>query len=202
MILHELCQNAIHAGRGLDLTGCDYGPHKRTNQHLGIQPYYYFLAGMVSSLGLKRILEIGTSYGGSIMAMERGCGKETSGAKFVTVDKVDIAGEALLSRQHIARLHGDSLDQTTLKQIEAHLHAPIDLLYIDSKHSRDHVLGNLAIYGQAMRPRFIILDDIHLNPEMENIWAELAATYRERACDVSGIAERACGFGVLEYAGG
>ncbi len=197
MTLQEICTNAIQTGRDIDLAGCDYGPHKRTNQHLGIQPYYYFLAGLVRSLGLRNILEIGTSFGGSILAMSRGCGIETPGVRLVTVDKVDIAGEPLISQKKITRLLGDSLAEATLKQVQKHLSAPIDLLYIDSKHSREHVLGNITNYGKALRPRLIVLDDIHLNEEMEGIWAELKAQYGERAYDVSGLAERACGFGVI-----
>jgi len=200
MTLQEICTNAIQAGHDIDLTGCNYGPHKRTNQILGIQMYYYFLAGLVRSLGLKKILEIGTSHGGSILAMARGCGIDAPGVKLVTVDKKDIAGEALVSQNQITRLLGDSLAAATLKQVQKHLAAPIDLLYIDSKHSRDHVLGNITNYGRALRPRFIVLDDIHLNEEMEGVWAELKARYGERAFDVSDLANRDCGFGLLSEA--
>lgn len=202
MTLHEICENARHAGRGIDLSGCDYGPHLRTQQHLGTQPYYYFLAGLVASLGMTRILEIGTSYGGSMMAMERGLGSATAGVQLVTVDKVDIAGAPLLARPRVVRLHGDSLAPTTLKRVVSQFDAAIGLLYIDSKHSREHVLGNIALYGKAMRPRFVVLDDIHLNAEMEAVWAELASASGTRAFDASQIADRACGFGVLQYDGG
>jgi hypothetical protein len=199
MNLQTVCENAAATGRSIDLAGCDYGPHKRSAQFLGVQPYYHFLAGFVRSLHLRKVLEIGTSYGGSMMAIHRGCERDQPDAQLVTVDKVDIAGKGLTSLADVRRFHGDSLASGTLQEIAAHLTSPIDFLYIDSKHSYDHTDKNLTIYGAQFRPRFVILDDIHLNSEMETLWADIRDTVQQYSYDASELAQRPTGFGVLDY---
>lgn len=198
MTIQQICEHAAKSGDEMDLTGCDYGPHKRSNLYLGVQPYYHFLAGFVQTLGCRTILEIGTSYGGSMMAMSRGCPADQPETKLVTIDKVDIAGQQLLDLRHIQRVHGDSLAPATVREAGLHLTSPIDLLYIDSKHSYDHTKSNILLYGAAFCPRFVILDDIHLNAEMDALWSEMSATYRNHAFDASDLAKRPGGFGVLE----
>ena len=199
MTLQQICERAAKSGDNIDLKGCDYGPHKRTNLYLGMQPYYRFLAGFVRSLGCRTVLEIGTSYGGSIMAISRGCPADQPAARLVTLDKVDIAGQPLLDLPHIRRVHGDSLAPATVREAGRHLTAPIDLLYIDSKHSYEHTKNNILTYGAEFCPRFVILDDIHLNPEMDALWSETSAKYQHRAFDASDLAKRPGGFGVIEY---
>lgn len=200
MNLEHLCKSAANVGRSLDLTGCEYGPHKRTQRFLGIQPYYYFLAGFVRHLHLRKILEIGTSYGGSMMAMHRGCELHQPGVELVTIDKIDIAGDGLTRLRQVQRICGDSTAPETLHKTRAHLSTPIDLLYIDSKHSYEHTQRNIAIFGCCFHPRFIILDDIHLNAEMEMLWSDIQDRYGSLAYDVSDIAERPSGFGILACA--
>lgn len=198
--LQHLCQSAADLGRSIDLTGCDYGPHKRSQQFLGIQSYYYFLAGFVRHLHLRKILEIGTSYGGSMMAMHRGCELDQPGVELVTIDKIDIAGDGLTRLRQVQRIRGDSLANETLHKARARLSVPIDLLYIDSKHSYHHTQRNIAVFGCCFHPRFIILDDIHLNEEMESLWSEIHDRYGSLAYDASDIAGRPSGFGILACA--
>jgi predicted O-methyltransferase YrrM len=197
--LQEICENAARAGNEIDLTGCDYGPHKQSSQYLGVPHYYRFLAGFVQTLGMRKILEIGTSYGGSMMAIARGCGADRRGAQLVTVDKVAIAGPGLAALEDVKRVVGDSLKPAALTEVAKHLTPPIDLLYIDSKHSYDHTIENVRIYGVRFRPRYVILDDIRLNAEMEKVWAEFSAQLGERAFDASRLSKRHTGFGVLEF---
>jgi len=198
MTLSAICENAAKAGRDIDLSGCDYGPHKRSGLHLGPQPYYYLLAGFTQTLGLRKILEIGTSYGGSMMAISRGCGRDLSAVELVTVDKVNIAGEGLMALLHVKRVHGDSLSPATLRSVRNQLSPPISLLYIDSKHSYEHTQKNLDLYCAEFSPRFVILDDIHLNPEMDRLWSELSQRFGGDAFDASELAGRPSGFGILD----
>jgi len=194
--LQSLAGEAAAAGREIDLTGCDYGPHITSGLHLGVQPYYRFLAGFARTIGLRKVLEIGTSYGGSMMAMDRG----SRGVEMVTVDKKDMAGDGLKALARIKRVIGDSLAPDTLRKVKAHLSGPIDLLYIDSKHSYDHTTKNMQLYGGEFRPRFVIFDDIHLNEEMERFWTDAKAKYGHLAFDASELAGRPCGFGIVELA--
>jgi hypothetical protein len=198
--LQHLCESAVIVGRSFDLTGCDYGPHKRSQRFLGVQPYYHFLAGFVRHLNLRKILEIGTSYGGSMMAMYRGCKLEEPGVELVTIDKIDMAGAGLIRLGRVERICGNSLAPDTLAKAKAQLSTPIDLLYIDSKHSYDHTLQNIASYAGHFHPDFVILDDIHLNEEMEALWGEMQGRYGHLAYDASDLAERPTGFGVFAYA--
>lgn len=197
MNLQHLCESTALVGHSIDLTGCDYGPHKRSQRFLGVQTYYYFLAGFVRHLRLRKILEIGTSYGGSMMAMHRGCESIESGLELVTIDKIDMAGEGLIRLGRVQRIQGDSLATETLHKTRARLSTPIDLLYIDSKHSYEQTQRNIAIFGACFHPRFIILDDIHLNAEMEKLWGDIRERYDNLAYDASEIAGRPSGFGIL-----
>ncbi len=133
------------------------------------------------------------------MAMSRGCGIDEPGAQLVTVDKVDMAGPGLAGIPQVRRIHGDSTSETTFRGVREHLDGPIDLFYIDSKHDYEHTAANLCIYGQALDPRFVILDDIHLNAEMERIWAELLELHGARAFDASDLVMRPSGFGVIDF---
>ena len=199
MTLQSISEAAAAAGRNIDLNGCDYGPHKRSGLYLKAQAYYYFLAGFTQTLGMKTILEIGTSYGGSIMALDRGCGGNLPGVKLVTVDKTDIAGDSVKALTHIKRVYGNSLAPATLAEVKTHLRSPIDLLYIDSKHSYEHTTENLRIFAGEFHPHYVILDDIHLNPEMERAWTEIQGKFGEFAYDASSVADRPNGFGILDY---
>lgn len=198
--LQNLCVSAAETGRSIDLSGCIYGPHRRSQRTLGIQSYYSFLAGFVRHLHLRKILEIGTGFGGSMMALHRGCEWNQPGVELVTIDKFDAAGEGLIRLREVQRIHGDSLATSTLYRTRMHLSVPIDLLYIDSKCSYDHARRNIAIFGCCFHPRFIILDDIHLNAEMETLWSEIHYRYGSLAYDASEVAERPSGFGILACA--
>jgi hypothetical protein len=194
--LQHIAGDAAALGREIDLTGCDYGIHITSGLHLGVQPYYHFLAGFARTIGLRKVLEIGTCYGGSMMAIDRG----SRGVEMVTVDKKEMAGDGVKALVHIKRVIGDSLAADTLRKVQAHLSGPIDLLYIDSKHSYEHTTGNLQLYGGEFRPRFVIFDDIHLNEEMERFWGDAKKKYGELAFDASELAGRPCGFGIVELA--
>ncbi len=200
--LRVLCEKAMEAGREIDLKGCDYGPHKTSGKFYGPQPYYHFLAGLVRTMGFRKILEIGTNYGGSILAIDRGCGGNQPGVELVTIDKIDIACEALLELPHIKRICLPSLLPEAVAEARIHLHAPIDLLYIDSKHTYVETQGNFTTYGAAFRPRYVIFDDIHLNEDMERVWREMTQCFGERAFDATQISERKDGFGILEVPAG
>lgn len=187
----------MEISRTIDVTGCHYGLHKRTGQYLAETGYYSFLAGFVRSLKLQSILEIGTHYGGSSMAMSRGACSDGGGLKIVTIDKTNLNPEGFRDYPHIRRIHGDSLRAEVVKKTLALLPAPIDLIYLDSKHEYEHAKANLETYAEPLQPAFVLLDDVHHNLSMEKIWAELVAAHP--CFDASELARRPCGFGVVAY---
>ena len=131
------------------------------------------------------------------MAISRGCGEDRPGMSLVTVDKADFSGPGLKALAHVRRVLGDSTAETTVERVKAVMSAPVDLLYIDSKHTYEHTMANLKIYREAFDPRVIILDDIRINPEMEDLWREVSREFRDQSFDASELADRSTGFGVI-----
>jgi predicted O-methyltransferase YrrM len=165
--------------------------------------YYHFLAGLIRSRGFHRIVEIGTYYGGSTLAMSRGIADEDRGtARIVTIDIVNL-NEALLRLDPIIRrITGDSLDPRVVDRACAEFDGPIDLLFVDSFHQRRETLQNIAVYANRLHPDVIVLDDIRLNRSMRRLWTELASRRRGAIVDVSELVRRvSAGFGVIECGG-
>ncbi len=189
--LSELCAEAKEVGRTIDISGCRYGYHNRTKVDIGETEYYRFLAGFARVVQAKQVLEIGTHYGGSIMAMSRG----VPGAKLVTVDITNKNVEAFATYPDVTRVRGDSLTPAVSAQVTALLSAPADLMYIDSLHTKEAVLANMEMYSK-LRPRYIVLDDIHISDSMDDLWVYLRSRYE--TVDLSDIADRKrVGFGAV-----
>ena len=196
--LQKLCESAYAIGKQIDISGCHYGLHKRSGLFLKETYYYRVLAGFVSLLKLRRILEIGTHFGGSIMAMSRGippCEPST----LVTVDKTYENEEGFAAFPQIIRIRGDSAKEETVQQVKTHFARDIDLLYIDSVHKYDHTKKNIDLYAGIHSPKYLILDDVHLNPDMERLWNEIAAQHGERCWDAGPLVKRPTGFGVVQW---
>ena len=192
MNFQDLCQHSREIGDTIDITGCRYGLHARTKTDIGETVYYRFLAGFARLIEAKQILEIGTHYGGSIMAMARGA----ASAKLVTVDITHKNEQAFASFPNIQRVQGDSTQAKTAAQVSRYFVPPIDLIYIDSLHTKEAVLLNLKAYGHLL-PRYAVFDDIHINPTMDELWDELSAKYPH--CDLSDITDRRrVGFGAIQ----
>lgn len=189
----DLCARAKELGATIDITGCRYGLHTRTKTNIGETEYYRFLAGFASLIAARQILEIGTHYGGSVMAMARGAGPE---ARLVTVDITRKNEPAFAAYPNIRRVQGDSTKITTATLVQSYLSPPIDLIYIDSLHTKEAVLHNLELYA-PLKARYAVFDDIHISPSMDELWVELSAKYP--ACDLSDIADRKrVGFGAIQ----
>ena len=189
---HDLCQRAREIGDTIDITGCRYGLHSRTKTDIGETVYYRFLAGFTRLIGAKQVLEIGTHYGGSVMAMARGA----ASAKLVTVDITRKNEPAFAAFPNIQRIQGDSTKPVVAAKVSKLFSPPIDLIFIDSLHTKEAVLLNLKTYGH-LRPRYAVFDDIHINPTMDELWEELSAQYPH--CDLSDITDRRrVGFGAIQ----
>lgn len=187
--LNEFCQLAWELGKTIDLSGCKYGYHSRTKTQVGTSPYYYFLAGLARLVNAQQVLEIGTFKGGSARALSTGA----PGARVVTVD---ISKPPPFSGYPgVLSLVGDSLNQVTAASVLEALSPPVDILFIDSHHSYQSTKDNFVVYKELLKPRFVVLDDISLNPEMTRLWEELQTKYL--CCNVSGIVGRTCGFGLI-----
>ena len=187
-------------GLTIDLSDCPYG--ETTGPCSFIKrptSYYFFLAGFVRLKRLNRILEIGTNSGGSIMSISKGLHEYgIASSQLVTVDIVTKNDEGFKKYPKIKRVHGNSLDGGVIEEVVGHFEKKIDLLYIDSLHEYTHTEKNIDVYGDSLKPRYIILDDIRQCDEMRRLWSELEEKFGDNAFDASDIVIRkGAGFGVI-----
>jgi cephalosporin hydroxylase len=197
--LRTLCETAMLVGRKVDLTGCF---HEIAGQYaFEACNYYPLLAGLATTLGATQVLDIGTRFGGSILAAARGVSAEpgTSGV-LVTVDVKDHPGHALDAHPEIIRIVGDAAEAATVERVVRLFHPPIDMLYLDALHTREHTRACFDAYTAQLAPAIVVVDDIHLNPSMRAFWEELRARFpAQQVYDATELVGRGteCGFGVV-----
>ncbi|NQT46916.1 MAG: class I SAM-dependent methyltransferase [Candidatus Omnitrophica bacterium] len=199
--LSKICERAMDIGMELDLSDCPYG--ETTGPCSFIKrptSYYFFLAGFVSLLRLKSILEIGTNYGGSIMAISKGLHPDDiKESRLVTIDIIRKNEEGFKGYPHIRRIEGDSLDGEVARRVINSFDKEVDLIYLDAVHEYEHTKRNLDIYADKLNPRYVVLDDIRQCDEMRRLWGELKCEFGDRAFDASDITIRkGAGFGVIK----
>jgi len=200
--LESIVKEAWLAGRTIDLAGIQFGPSfpgfKDKGFVPGPYPYYYFLAGLVRSQGCNRILEIGTHFGGSGLAMLRGIADPVK-ANLVTIDTTDL-NPALHGVAGFTKLTGDANGEAVLREAtDRFAGSPIDLMFVDSSHSFIATALSVGVYGLLVRPRLVALDDISFNDGMRALWSQLQASYEAVNCSdiVPAIRIKECGFGLL-----
>jgi hypothetical protein len=89
-------------GRRFSLDDCLYGiPHWAGKPPDRPSPEYFFLAGIACSQGCRRVLEVGTHMGGSILAIRKGIGEALD--QIVTIDPTDLSDSVLASHPEIKK---------------------------------------------------------------------------------------------------
>lgn len=200
MPLDEICRRALEEGRKIDLAGCNYGETDGCCRYVGRPTsYYYFLAGLARTRGLRYVLESGTHCGGSILSIYRGIGEENIGdCRLVTVDIAVKNAEVMDRHPRITRICGDSLNPEIIEKASGSFDGPIDLLYIDSLHEYAHTKECMDAYSRRLDPEFIVLDDIRLSGEMARLWREIEERFGPSALDISEmVSRRKAGFGIV-----
>lgn len=149
----------------------------------------------VRRLRPRRVLEIGTAYGGSLYLWTRASAPD---AQVISVDlspwepddpwearKVEQFQAFGRRRQTIELIRADSHDPASLNAVRAALgHEPLDFLFVDGDHAYDGVRRDVAEYGALLRPGGLIaLHDIHPHSkgwggDVPRLWRELRATRR------------------------
>ncbi|MBP6716182.1 MAG: class I SAM-dependent methyltransferase [Acidobacteria bacterium] len=167
----------------------------------------------VKSMRPRRVVEIGTAYGGSLYLWTRAAADD---AVIVSVDlppwERDDAWEAQKVAQFrrfarrdqaVTMIRASSHDPASLAAVrEAMGGEPIDVLFIDGDHSLDGVRQDVADYGPLVRAGGIIaLHDIHPHSrgwggDVPQLWPELAATHRTREL-IENRAQDGFGIGVV-----
>lgn len=135
----------------------------------------------------RRILEIGTYYGGTL---KQWLGRSQPGTVVVSVDRYDIpradhrASYAAWAAPGVecVVIAGDSTDPSTVAAVQAL--APFDWIIIDADHYYGPAKADYTHYSALCAPGgVVILHDIvsdHRHPEIEvkRLWAEITATER------------------------
>ena len=152
------CIDAVrdpHAARAL---------HRAT--HIGLVqqvPEIRELFRRVRRMRPRRVLEIGTAYGGSLYLWTRASAAD---ARVISVDmppwELDDPAEAgkrvqlrsfARARQSIELIRGNSHDAASLDAVRAALGGePLDFLFVDGDDSADGVRRDIADYGTLLRP--------------------------------------------------
>ena len=120
----------------------------------------------------------------------------------MTVDVEECQGHALLTHPEITRILGDAAGAATVAQVAGCFSPPIDMLYLDAVHNREHTSACFDRYTATLNPRFVVVDDIFLNASMRRLWEELVSGFpAEQVFDATELTGRGsdCGFGVIEY---
>lgn len=175
------------------------------------------LARMVARLRPRRVLEIGTSYGGTFYLWTR---LASDDAVLISLDlppwELDDPFEADKLRlfesfgraaQRLRFLRADSHLDVTRREIEATLGgARLDFLFIDGDHSYDGVRRDFLDYAPYVRPGGLIaFHDVHPQSkgwggEVPRFWAEIRARYAGREL-IDDPRQDGFGIGVIRVAG-
>ena len=202
--LAHFVRAAWAAGQSAKLDGIGYGRITWGNEtevltDCGDWEIYLFLNGVVSLIGAKSILEIGTHWGGSARAMARGM-KE--GGKIVTVDKSEESDAVLPTCPEstmIQKIVGDANSFEVIEQVYDALPSA-DIIFIDATHAALPTLQSLTTYSLLLRPTYVLIDDITLNDSMVRFWKLVRKTYPDRSIDcheVEAVRQPHVGFGLI-----
>ena len=134
----------------------------------------------------RRILEVGTYYGGTLKQWAR---RSAPGTRIVSIDRYDIPRADNRARYaewaapgvEIIPIAGDSNEPATIAQ--AYALGPYDWIVIDADHMLLPATADYAIYGSMCAPGgAVILHDIianplgHLSIEVPILWAQIKAS--------------------------
>jgi len=108
------------------------------------------------------IIETGTAYGGSALYFARQLDRLKQG--FVVSIDVEADGK-LPHHDRITYLSGSSTDKEIVRALKACASShPRVMVVLDSDHSKQHVLDELAVYAPMVSPgQFLVVEDTNIN---------------------------------------
>jgi predicted O-methyltransferase YrrM len=166
------------------MTTSNVAPHTferyASNQHLQnldgqIAAQLMFMYEKAVAFEAPVILELGTATGASTAMFTAACEKRSG--RCVSVDIADCATASDSSLWQFVQQDSANIQGVLAKA--PHLKAGIDVLYIDSLHTREHVTKELTGWWPYMkRDSWIIFDDVDANPyrrgqRKDNFWHEV-----------------------------
>ena len=133
--------------------------------------YYLYLNALVRILRPRKVLELGTDIGRSAAFMMMSLPQQS---RLITVEigtqpRTDL--EPFEGDPRLSIVQGNDLD---LKIYGGLALEGIDLLYLDSDHTFEQISREWALYRPYLSDgACVAMDDIHLNPGMEQFWESL-----------------------------
>jgi predicted O-methyltransferase YrrM len=176
--LRDHVRDAYRRGREIALDGAVYGPDTAKDRGFldDVMSYYPLLAGHAAIQQASTVIEVGTHFGGSTLALLAGMRAGGSDdLRLVTLDVTDLNRAQLDREPEIIKLVGDTTDSATLEGAAAMLEGrTVDLMYIDALKTADFVVQTLHnAWRVGLHPRTLILDDIQLSESMRSLWTVL-----------------------------
>lgn len=123
---------------------------------------FYRLLELVKNLKPKRILEIGSLYGGTlwywmqnvpgveIVSVDIGVGAPDSRHKEVEYNRLNLWDEwARQTGSKVIQIRADSMATSTIDQVRAHI--PFDFVFIDGGHKYNEVMSDWQNYWPMLR---------------------------------------------------
>ncbi|CAN5899488.1 hypothetical protein BH23ACT5_BH23ACT5_10650 [soil metagenome] len=185
----EIVDWAWNSRSEFDLSGVGYGRIHWGNEEDELREpldYYYFLAGLVRTLGVSRIVEIGTHQGGSARALAAGL--DASGGKIVTFDVTEDGAERLAGHPSIVAYTLDGTSEAAFVACTTEFEAVgAQLAYIDANHDFWSAVTSFQTCVFAIGAEFVVLDDIKLNDDMRRFWDLVCARYGADAVDATDL---------------
>ncbi len=201
--LHEMVSAADRIGQSIDIRDAHYGPASWGKKEFvtAPSPYYYFLAGWCTLTKASKVIEVGTHFGGSTLALLAGMDK-TDDARLVTMDVTDLNKERLAEEPIVTKIVGSGADADIQEQAVSQLNgAGCDLLYVDALKDQQFVFDVLEGFAKLTPIRYAILDDINITASMRSMWAEVRERYGDDALDITeshpSVRAENVGFGVI-----
>lgn len=183
--LRDHVREAYEVGLGVDLGDVVYGPATDGGGYRDeTMSYYALLAGHTAMTEAATVVEIGTHYGGSTLALLAGVrAGGAADARVVTMDVTELNVERLAQEPEIVRLTGDSTELGFVRSLATQLPSPqSDLLYIDALKDAGFVLRTLHnVHLAGLAPTWLILDDIQATDSMRALWDALAEAEPDHA---------------------
>ena len=154
--------------------------------------YYRFLFEVARMLRPKASVETGTWH--AISAAQIAGGSPEGTVITFDVDPESRRRAEATGLRNIIALTGDSAGPEALRAVKERFPA-LDLLFLDSEHRYDVVSREFGNFSPLVRPGgIVLLDDIHLNPDMRRFWFEI----RQPKVDLSRLhTVNGAGFGAL-----
>lgn len=148
--------------------------------------YYRWLAGAVNAMQPRRILELGSYTGGSILCMLQELGQSS---ELISVDMekdLRFCPPEVFDDVRIRFVFGNDLD---LSIFGGNIPFDVDFLFIDTDHTYQQIAKEWSVYQHLLsNEAIVVLDDIRLN-DMYRFWQELDYKKLETTddCHISGF---------------